>query len=195
MKILVACEFSQIVTKAFRDRGHEVYSCDLLPTEGNPAWHIQDDVLKHLDDGWDLMIAHPPCQYLSFAGNVWIHQPGRIEKREIAMGFFMKLFNAPINKICIENPPGYPYRAFRKPDQIIHPYNFGHSVRKKTCFWLKNLSPLIPTTPEIQEPPPIRHDGKRNRHWVDCVVGSKNKAKNRSRTFQGIAQAMANTWE
>jgi hypothetical protein len=190
MRVLVACEFSGIVRDAFIARGHDAVSCDLLPTE-RPGPHIQGDVVLILNDSWDLIIAHPPCQYLSLAGNVWLKQPGRLEKRGEAMAFFYRFVSNPCRKIAIENPPGYPYRAYRKPDQIIHPYNFGHPVRKKTCLWLKGLPPLKFTTPEATAPEPIRFDGKRNRHWVDC---GNHSQKNRSRTFQGIANAMAEQW-
>ena len=192
MKVLVACEFSGIVREAFKAKGCDAWSCDLLDTE-IPGQHIKGDVLDVLGNGWDLMIAHPPCRYLSYAGNVWMKQPGRKENREVAMGFFMALANAPIGKICIENPPGYPRKAWRLPDQIIHPYHFGHPIRKATCLWLKGL-PLL-THPEVDAPLPCYIDGVtgRNRHWVD-TLSPKNRAKNRSRTFQGIADAMADQW-
>ena len=156
MRVLVACEFSQVVTKIFRELGHEAYSCDILPTEGNSEWHIQDDVLKHLDDGWDLMIAHPPCTYLTNTGNKWMKPefrdrfPNRIKQREQAIEFFLKLYNAPIDKIAIENPVGIMSRVFRKPDQYVHPYWFGDPHSKKTGWWLKNLPKLKPT--KIVEP-------------------------------------------
>ena len=123
MKVLVACEFTQIVCKAFREKGHEAFSCDLLPTEGNPEWHIQGDVLEILDDGWDLMIAHPPCTYLSSVQNGLIKKyPKRREKRYEAFDFFLWCYFLPVKKVCIENPVGYLNSRFRKPDQIIQPY-------------------------------------------------------------------------
>ena len=188
MKVLLACEFSQIVTKAFRDKGHEAYSCDLLPTEGNPDWHIQDDVLKHLDDGWDLMIAHPPCTYLANSGVRWLFtQEDRIEKMAQAVNFFKRLWFSGIHKIAMENPIPHPYGITKinvgKYNQIIQPWQFGHGETKATCLWLKNLPLLQPT------------------HIVDGRVArvhrespSPDRWKNRSRTYQGIAEAMANQW-
>lgn len=192
MRVLIACEFSGIVREAFAKRGHDAWSCDLLPTE-IPGNHIQDDILKHLDAGWDLMIAHPPCRFLSNAGNVWLKQPGRLQKREAALRFLYVLANTTkIPKICIENPKGYPQRAWRREDQIIQPYQFGHPFHKPTCLWLKNL-PLLQSTEIV--PVDVKFDGKRNRHWVDRIGGgSEHGRKNRSRTFQGIANAMADQW-
>lgn len=192
MKVLVACEFSGIVREEFRKLGHDAWSCDLLDTE-IPGQHIKDDVLKHLG-GWDLMIAHPPCQFLSYAGNVWLKQPGRLEKRKLAFEFFMALINAPIPQIAVENPKGYPFKAYRYPDQIIQPFQFGHPFHKPTCLWLKNLSILIPTF-DVSNEINVKWDGKRNRHWVDRVGGgSETGRRNRSRTFPGIARAMAEQW-
>ena len=192
MKVLVACEVTQTVTKAFRERGHEAYSCDLLPTEGNPAWHIQDDILKHLDDGWDLMIAHPPCTYLSNAGARFLYPKGILNHKRLNLGLnatdlFMRLYNANIGKICIENP--IPSRVFGLPlySQIIQPYYFGHNVQKKTCLWLKTLLPLTPTI-ICNSPQSTKVAG----NWFN--KGGKDRQVNRSRTFQGIAEAMANQW-
>ena len=192
MKVLVACEVTQTVTKAFRERGHEAYSCDLLPTEGNPAWHIQDDILKHLDDGWDLMIAHPPCTYLSNAGARFLYPKGILNHKRLNLGLnatdlFMRLYNANIGKICIENP--IPSRVFGLPlySQIIQPYYFGHNVQKKTCLWLKTLLPLTPTI-ICNSPQSTKVAG----NWFN--KGSKDRQVNRSRTFPGIAEAMAEQW-
>lgn len=188
MKILIACEFSGTIREFFFAKGYEVWSCDLLPTE-IPGNHIQDDVLKILDKGWDMMIAHPPCTYISNMSNCRIKEKGRLEKRKEGMAFFMKLVNAPINKIAIENPRGLPEREYRRADQIIQPYQFGHPVSKQTCLWLKNLPLLKPTS--IVEP--IRKwDGKRWRTWVD--ICPSHTGKYRSITFKNIAQAMANQW-
>jgi len=188
MKVLVACEFSGIVSEAFKRKGHNVWSCDLLATEksGN---HIQGDVLEILNDGWDLMIAHPPCTYISNMSNCRIKETGRMQKRIEGMEFFMKLINAPINKIAVENPRGLPNRTYRKADQIIQPYQFGHSVSKATCLWLKNLPLLLPTNIVDFE---RKWDGKRWRTWVDTT--SKHTSKHRSITFHGIADAMASQW-
>ena len=194
MRVLVACEFSGVVREAFRKRGHDAWSCDVEPAEDNSQHHFAmrvETVIEHLGP-WDLMIAHPPCQYLSLAGNVWLKRPERHGKRESAMEFFMQLISAPIPRIAIENPKGYPQTAFRREDQIIQPFQFGHSAHKPTCLWLKNLPLLVPTK---IVPVQVKWDGKRNRHWVDCVGGgSESGRKNRSRTFQGIADAMAEQW-
>jgi hypothetical protein len=150
MKILVACEFSGIVRDAFRKRGHDAWSCDILPTEADPAYHIQGDVLEILDDGWDMMIAHPPCTYLSNAGAVFLYPKGCLNHNRLAKGMeakllFMKLWNADISKIAIENP--VPSTVYELPQysQTIQPYQFGHQLQKKTCLWLKNLPLLVPT--------------------------------------------------
>lgn len=188
MRVLVACEFSGKVRDAFKMLGHDAWSCDILPseTEGN---HIQDDVLKHLNDGWDLMIAHPPCTYISNMSNCRIKEPGRMDKRKKGMEFFMQFVNAPIHKIAIENPRGLPERVYRKADQIIQPFYFGHPMSKATCLWLKNLLPLVST--KLVEPA-RKWDGKRYRTWVD-TMGS-HTSKQRSITFDGIAKAMAEQW-
>jgi len=192
VKVLVACEFSQVVTKAFRDRGHEAYSCDLLPTDGNPDWHIQDDVLKHLNDGWDLMIAHPPCTYLCQASNANLMRKDRqylnvADKRRAAFDFVMKLASASIGRIAIENPIGYLNMAWRKPDQVLRPYMFGHSYRKDICLWLKNL-PLLNPSCALYAPKPW----KKLDFWSD--KRNPNGRSLKSITFQGIAQAMAEQW-
>jgi hypothetical protein len=196
VRVLVACEFSGIVREAFRSRGMNAWSLDLLPAEDGSAFHIQapfgDEFVLGLPEPWDLMIAHPPCQYLSNAGNVWLRQPGRMEARLKAMDFFMTLANAKIERIAIENPRGCMSLAWRKPDQIIQPYEFGHPIHKPTCLWLKGLPLLKPTKIVTVD---VKWDGKRNRHWVDRVGGSgESRRKNRSRTFQGIADAMAMQW-
>jgi len=204
MKVLVACEFSQIVTKAFRKKGHEAMSCDLLPTEGNPAWHIQSDVLDILDDGWDMMIAHPPCTYLSYAGIRWWNDKERCKKRLEALEFFRQLWEAPIEKICVENPVGCASPIIAKYSQIIQPWYFGEQYYKTTCLWLKNLPLLIHLPYEtlfekqthIEKPKPIyiyEKTGK-NIHWEEAVGGGKNRSKNRSRFWVGIADAMAEQW-
>lgn len=201
MRVLIACEFSQIVCKAFRERGHEAFSCDIIPCEGgHPEWHIQDNVLNHLDDGWDLMIAHPECTYLSLAGTRHWNKPGRKEKREEAFDFFMRLINANINKICVENPVGYPNSHYRKPDQIIHPYYFGDPFQKRTCLWLKNLPLLTYSETIIPKPEPLYIcQGKKSKgkaiNWVEGIKGSgEERKKERSKTFPGIAKAMSEQW-
>lgn len=204
MRVLVGCEFSQVVCKAFRARGREAYSCDLLPTEGNPDWHIQGDVLRHLDDGWDLGIFHPPCTYLSNAGIRWFNEEKygdsareRKAKRSEAFLFILELYTAPIHRIAIENPVGWINSHLRKPEQIIQPYQFGDKESKRTCLWLKNLPPLVPT--KIVEPKVYGYF-KRGKKKGQPIYGtqyckfSENRWKERSRTFRGIADAMVNQW-
>jgi site-specific DNA-cytosine methylase len=154
MRILIACEESQTVCKAFRAKGHEAYSCDILPCSGgHPEWHIQGDVLPQLEKDWDMIIAHPPCTYFSNAGMCNLTRKNsddayRENRKRLtleAFEFTMKIANAPIPKIAIENPVGYLNTHWRKPDQIIQPFQYGHSVNKKTCLWLKNLPLLKPT--------------------------------------------------
>jgi len=206
MRVLVACEFSQVVCKAFRDKGHEAYSCDILPTEGNPEWHIQDDVLKHLDDGWDLMIAHPPCTYLSYAATgVW-NKPGRLELRLEALNFFARLWLAPIDKICIENPMGCASPTIAKYTQIIQPYYWGDTESKRTCLWLKNLPKLQynPEAPLFGDSTVVKPKiyayylkGKKKGKPIYGNVYlkfSEDRGMIRSKTFPGIAQAMATQW-
>ena len=227
MKVLIACEESQRVCIAFRERGHEAYSCDILECSGgHPEWHIQGDVLpiingncefetadgqKHRIDGkWNLLIAHPPCTYLSNAGNGYfnIDKYGeqarkRIKEREKAVDFFMKFINAECPKICVENPVGYMNGHYRKPDQTIHPYYFAENEndfanyhKKRTCFWLIGLNPLLRTT-YLDEPKPIYIDRKtgKKRFYCDAITGnSKDGKKKRSKTFPGIAKAMAEQW-
>jgi hypothetical protein len=191
LRVLVACEFSGIVREAFRKRGHDAWSCDLLPTE-IPGQHIQGDVLKILDDGWDLMVAHPPCTYLSNAGARFLYPKGILNTERLAIGFeakefFMELWNANIDRICVENPIpssvyGLPIRS-----QIIQPYNFGHPVQKKTCLWLKNLPLLVPTN--IVD---SRQSTKIPGNWFN--KGGLERQKSRAKTFSGIAEAMATQW-
>jgi len=192
MKVLIACEFSGIGREAFTQRGHDAWSCDLLNTE-KEGQHITGDCLGNLK-GWDLIIAHPPCTYLSIVGNAWWNKPGRKELRMEAAQFFLALYNAPCERVCVENPVGYMNTHFRKPDQIIQPYQFGHPERKRTCLWLRGLPKLIYTnivTPE--EPTYIDYTGKK-RYFVDRQSPSVHRWKDRSRTFIGIAAAMAEQW-
>jgi site-specific DNA-cytosine methylase len=181
VKVLVGCEFSGIVREAFAKRGHDAWSCDLLPTEIPSKKHIQGDVLKILDDGWDLMIAHPPCTHLAVSGARWFKDK-KVEQSE-AIKFFMALANAPIARIAIENPISVMSTKWRKPDQIIQPYQFGHGETKATCLWLKDLPVLTPT--EIV-------DGREPR--VHKLPPTKDRWKLRSITYQGIANAMADQW-
>jgi hypothetical protein len=202
MKVLVACEFSGIVRDAFKARGHDAWSCDLLPTE-KPGQHIQGDVLEILGNGWDLMIAHPPCTYLSYVATRSWNDVGRCKKRLDALEFFRQLWEAPIDKICVENPQGCASPTIAKYSQIIQPWYFGEPFYKTTCLWLKNLSLLIhleddtlfePKT-HTPKPKPIyvcEKTGK-NVHWNEAMGGS-NRAKSRSIFWCGIADAMAEQW-
>jgi len=189
MRVLVACEFSGVVRQAFRDKGHDAWSCDLLPADDESPYHNQGNVMAILNNDWDLMIAHPPCTYISNMSNCRIKEEGRLEKRRNGMEFFFKLVNANIPRIAIENPRGLPEREYRKADQIIQPYHFGHPAQKATCLWLKGLPLLTPTN--IIEPY-RKWDGKRWRTWVDTC--KSHTGKYRSVTFSEIAKAMADQW-
>ncbi len=190
MKILIACEFSGTVRDAFIARDHNAWSCDLLPTEKKGP-HIQDDVLKHLNEGWDLMIAFPPCTHLSVSGARWFKI--KTEEQKKAIDFFIKLVVAHIPRIMIENPIGIMSTLYRKPDQIIQPWMFGHAETKATCLWLENLPILKPTNIVGEKLPLFGKDGHREqRIWKEPP--SSDRWKNRSRTYQGIANAMAEQW-
>jgi len=197
MRVLVACEFSGTVREAFRERGHDAWSCDLLPTE-REGQHIVGDVMEVLGNGWDLAICHPPCTYLTVSGNKWMKPeyadrfPGRAEQRESAVKFFMALANAHIPKIAIENPIGVMSSLWRKPDQVIQPWMFGHGETKATCLWLKNLPKLVPTHMKgdlFAEEEPMERVQRLHR-----LPPSAERWKERSRTFAGIAKAMAEQW-
>ena len=194
-RVLIACEFSGIVREAFRKVGCDAYSCDLLPTEIPSEYHIQEDVLKHLEDGWDMMIAFPPCTHLSVSGACWFTN-GKKDRRlqEDALDFVRKLMDAPIDKIAIENPVSVISTRIRKPNQIVNPYFFGHPVPKRTCLWLKNLPLLQPTN--MVEPEVIvgKRDGKKYSKVDYYTQRSPDRWKIRSRTFQGFADAMAEQW-
>ena len=214
MKVLLFCEESQAVTKEFRSRGHEAYSCDILPCSGGkPEWHIQSDgSLDILNQEWDMIIAFPPCTYLTVTGNKWFYHPedkhlpieerrphpkfpDRQEKRKQAIEFFKAIYNAKCEKIAIENPVGIMSSNLRKPDQIVHPYHFGDPHAKKTCLWLKGLPKLEYTN--VVEPEYVTFkSGKRMAKWY--VEAAKHppamRSKIRSKTFPGIAKAMADQW-
>ena len=190
MKVLVACEFSGIVREAFAQRGHDVMSCDLLPTE-QPGNHYQGDVRDILNEGWDLMIAHPPCTHLAVSGARWFKNK-QIEQKE-AIDFFMCLVNAPIEQIAIENPVSIMSTHYRKPDQIIQPWMFGHEATKTTCLWLKHLPILRPTNVVGKGKRHITQSGKSLPEWYN-IPPIEGRSKIRSVTFQGIADAMAEQW-
>ena len=220
MKILIACEFSGIVREAFRAKGHDAWSCDLLPSE-IPSNHIQDDVLDHLDEGWDMMIAHPPCTYLASSGLHWNKRIlGREEKTHEAMLFVLNLMGEgfvshDIPKIALENPIGRISSAYRQPDQIIQPWMFGHPESKATCLWIKNLPPLLPTNyakfkkyrckcgnvfdAELGKYGCCDYPAKpmwdnQTKSGQNKLPPSNHRAQDRSRTYRGIAQAMAEQW-
>lgn len=211
MKVLVACEESQRVCTEFRKLGHEAYSCDIEPCSGgHPEWHIQDDVLPLLNGNcdfktvngdmhnligkWDLIIAHPPCTYLSNAGARFLYPKGVLNEDRLKLGleakvFFMKIYNADCEKIAIENPIPSKVYGLPKYTQTIQPYEFGHPYQKKTCLWLKGLKPLQPTDVLPKEK---RQSTKIAGNWFN--KGGKERQKNRAKTFPGIAKAMAQQW-
>ena len=214
MRVLVACEESQVVTKAFRDRGFEAYSCDLQPTSGDyPEWHILTDVTKILDADWHLMISHPPCTYLTSSGMHWTTRGLRPQSlTDDALEFVRTLMDAPIPHIAIENPVGRIGTAIRKADQYIKPYEFGHDASKTTGLWLKNL-PLLQATQHVppsrwaccglwQDEGICRECGKKTKprwdgqtpHGQNKLGPSPERSKLRSKTFTGIAEAMADQW-
>lgn len=209
MKVLVACEESQVVCKAFRERGHEAYSCDIIPCSGShPEWHIQDDVLNHLKDGWDLMIGHPPCTYLANSGVCHLYNKDgsrneeRWQKMKEAAQFFQKLWLCTdIPRICIENPVMHHHgkseagiRFCYDTDefkQVVQPWMFGHPEQKATCLWRWNLPKLIPTNNVKSEMLKLPANQRQRIHYMGP---SEDRQKNRSRTFKGLAAAMADQW-
>lgn len=184
MKILVACEESQAVTIEMRRLGHEAYSCDIEPCSGgHPEWHLQQDVIPLLTQKWDMILAFPPCTHLAVSGAKWFAAKRADGRQQNAIDFFMQFANSDCPRIAIENPVGIMSTVWKKPDQIIQPWQFGHGETKKTCLWLKGLPPLIST--EIVE-------GREQRIWK--MPPSEDRAKNRAKTFPGIARAMAEQW-
>jgi hypothetical protein len=216
MKILVACEESQTVTKELRKLGHEAFSCDLLPCSGgHPEWHIQGDVFDVINNGWEMMIAHPPCTFLSGSGVQWLSHP---EDKELlfeqrrphpkypnrrqdmldSVEFVKALYDAPIQYIAIENPVGLLSSKWKKPDQIIQPWQFGDEATKTTCLWLKNLPKLESTDIVGKGERTVFASGKSHPKWyADALKNSKTKEERqrlRSKTFEGIAKAIATQW-
>ncbi len=193
MKVLIACEESQVVCKAFRERGHEAFSCDILPCSGGrEEWHMQYEVKHTINDGWDMMIAFPPCTHLAVSGARYFEQKQKDGRQQQAVDFFMALANSPIKYVAIENPVGIMSTKWRKPEQIIQPYEYGHPESKKTCLWLKNL-PLLKPTKIL----PVPQRG----YWDNQTPSGQNKlgpsperARNRGKTYDGIAKAMAEQW-
>jgi hypothetical protein len=185
MKVLVACEFSGVVRQAFRDKGHDAWSCDMIPAKDKSPYHILGNAASIADSRWDMMIAHPPCTHLATSGARWFREKQKEQLQ--ALDFVRKLMDAPIPKICIENPVGIIGSAIRPADQVIQPWQFGDSYQKATCLWLKGLGLLWPTkivdTGEI-----VVHGGKKIPKWIS------NNERNKSITFAGIARAMAEQW-
>lgn len=181
MRVLVGCEFSGAVREAFRKRGHDAWSCDLLDAEDESQFHIKGDLLQVLNNGWDLAVFHPPCTHLAVSGARWFKD--KVNEQKEALEFVRILLNAPIKQIALENPISIISSRIRKPDQIIQPYMFGHGETKATCFWLKNLPLLVPTN---------LVEGRQAR--VHRLPPSPDRWKERSRTYPGIAAAMAQQW-
>lgn len=194
MKILIACEFSGVVRRAFRDRGQDAYSCDLLPPEdGDHSHHYQCDVHDLLGAGWDMMIAFPPCTDLCVSGAKHFARKRSDGTQQASIAFFMDLAKAPIPRIAIENPIGIMSSEWRKPDQIIQPYMFGHEATKTTCLWLKNLPKLVPTNLVGKGERHITKSGKSLPKWYN-IPPREDRWKLRSATFHGIGSAMASQW-
>jgi site-specific DNA-cytosine methylase len=186
MRVLIACEESQAVCKAFRERGHEAYSCDLLPCSGgHTEWHIQGDALSAygVHAPWDLVIAFPPCTDLAVSGARWFKEKQADGRQQASIEFFLEITKLPCERLVIENPIGIMSRLYRKPDQIIQPWQFGHGETKATCLWLKGVPKLVPT---------MIVEGREQRMWK--MGPSPDRAKNRSKTYEGIAKAMAEQW-
>jgi len=231
MNILIACEESQSVCKAFRNLGFEAFSCDILPSSGgHPEWHFKSDIFEiienkggflengeshYINGNWDLMIAHPPCTYLSVSGARWFYHPddkhlptelrrphprfpNRAKERDEALDFFIKLFESPIERIAIENPVGVVSSRYRKPDQTIHPWMFGDEASKSTCLWLKNLPNLIPTNIVGKGERVVLSSGRSLPKWYSdsfhTSIPTELRRTLRSKTFEGIANAMASQW-
>jgi hypothetical protein len=197
MRVLVACEESQAVTIEFRKLGHEAYSCDIEPCSGgHPEWHLQQDVIPLLEQKWDMIIAFPPCTHLSSSGAAWFEQKRKDGRQQQGADFFMRFVNVNCEKVAIENPVGVMSRLYRKPNQIINPFQFGDPVPKKTCLWLKGLPLLEPT--DTVEPEYIvgKRDGKKYSkiHYMSVGKEPSERSKLRSKTFPGIAKAMAEQW-
>lgn len=195
MRVLVACEYSGRVRDAFIRRGHDAMSCDILPTDALGP-HYQGDVRDILGDGWDLMVAHPPCTYMTNSGVTWLHKdPTRWAKLDDAAAFFKMLLDAPIEKIAVENPIMHKYAKERiggvKQTQVVQPWMFGHTEQKATCLWLKNLPPLVPTNDVKAEMLQLPDNERQRLHYLPP---SADRWKLRSTTYMGIAEAMADQW-
>jgi hypothetical protein len=191
MRVLVACEFSGVVREAFRARGHDAWSCDLLASEDGSAFHYREDVREILDLGWNLMVAHPPCTHLAVSGARWF--PEKRQEQAEALEFVRTLLNAPIRRIAIENPVSIISTHIRRPDQIIQPWQHGHKEMKTTCLWLKNL-PLLKPTGLVGPPPPLAERDRAAWEPLHWTPPGPDRWKIRSTTYTGIAEAMATQW-
>jgi len=192
MKILVACEESQAVTIELRKLGHEAYSCDIEPCSGgHPEWHLRQDVKPMLKQEWDMILAFPPCTHLAVSGAAWFEEKRKDGRQQQGIDFFMLFANCGCEKIAIENPVGIMSTTWRKPDQIIQPYEYGHMEQKKTCLWLKGLPPLKPTNNVYEKMLELPKNVRERLHYLPP---SEDRAKLRSKTFPGIAKAMAEQW-
>lgn len=196
-KVLIACEESQAVTIEMRNLGIEAFSCDILPCSGgHPEWHIMGDVSEILNQGWDMIIAFPPCNHLAVSGARWYEQKRKDGRQQAAIDFFMQIVNAKCDKIAIENPVGLMSSVYRKPDQIVHPYYFGDPYPKKTCLWLKGLPKLEPTDIVNKGKQIEMKSGKTMSEWYrkSYNASKKKRASIRSKTPHGFAVAMAEQW-
>jgi hypothetical protein len=191
LRVLVACEFSGVVREAFRARGHDAWSCDLLPSEQD-GQHLQCDVLDVLADGWDLLVAHPPCTVLARSGARWWN--GREAEQSLACDFVLALWNAPIPRAVIENPIGRLNQLWRYPDQTIEPFYFGEPYAKRTCLWLRGVPPLMATCVVAEHGPWVQANYVTRVSRTRRLAGPARKAKDRSRTLPGVAAAMAGQW-
>jgi len=208
LRVLVGCEESQVVTKAFRANGHEAYSCDLQECSGgHPEWHIQGSILDCLEDGWDLLIAHPPCTHLSVSGARHFEEKRKDGRQQKAIDFFMRLTDVNIRKTVIENPIGIMSTIYRKPDQIIQPYYFGDEAQKTTCLWFKNIHPLFHSKEKdlfnkevthVSNGGEVQHKTSHRKmnkfHYETSLLPQHMRSAARSKTFPGIAKAMADQW-
>lgn len=195
LRVLIACEESQAVCKEFRRLGHEAYSCDILPCSGgHPEWHLQQDVTELFKLYFDLMIAFPPCTHLAVSGARWFPEKIADGRQQDGINFFMQMINAPFKHIAVENPIGIMSKKYRKPDQIIQPYWFGDTSKKSTCLWLQNL-PKLESTNMVEPDIYICKNGKKfSRDYMVALSSGQDSGHLRSKTYPGIAKAMANQW-
>lgn len=192
MRVLVACEESQVVTKAFRARGHLAWSCDVSPCSGGrPEWHIERSMVGIMHESWDMILAFPPCTHLASSGARWFKTKQKDGRQQYAIKFFLGIANHHCKRLAIENPIGIMSTKFRKPDQIIQPWQFGHPENKRTCLWLKGL-PLLEPTSDLRDE--MKGMSKAETDRIHYMAPSADRAKLRSKTYQGVADAMAEQW-